>query len=160
MFKKYLALLATSATLASAKPLEERVTSIPGYPEFSNFEMYSGYVPIGKTSKQIHYMFLTSQGDPTNDPVVIWYNGGPGCSSMLAWAQEHGPFLQSNTNSTFSENSHSWNKFANMLYIEQPAGVGFSYCDHENHPEDCSHNDNSVAADNLQAILNWYEKYP
>jgi len=91
--------------------------------------MYSGYSSIAHTSKEIHYMFLTSQNDPVNDPVVIWFNGGPGCSSMLAWAQEHGPFLQADTSADFHENVHSWNKFANMLYIEQPAGVGYSYCD-------------------------------
>jgi len=160
MIKSNLSALACFLGLAAAKPQSERVTSIPGYPAFDNFEMYSGYAPIGETSKRIHYMFLTSQNDPKNDPVVIWFNGGPGCSSMLAFAQEHGPFLQSNTNQTFHENEHSWNKFSNMLYIEQPAGVGYSYCDFTNHPEDCSHSDNSIAKDNLAAILAWYEKYP
>jgi carboxypeptidase C (cathepsin A) len=124
------------------------------------FDMYSGYVPIDGTSKMIHYLFVTSQNDPVNDPLVIWFNGGPGCSSMLAFAQEHGPFLQSNINETFTENKYSWNKFANMLYIEQPAGVGYSYCDFNNHPEDCQHNDNTIAKDNLAAILNWFEKFP
>jgi hypothetical protein len=47
-----------------------------------------------------------------------------------------------------------------MLYIEQPAGVGYSYCDWKNQPDDCSHDDNSIARDNLEAILHWYEKYP
>lgn len=143
-----------------AAPAAEQVTSIPGYPAFTNFQMYSGYSPINGTSKEVHYMLLTSQNDPVNDPLVIWFNGGPGCSSMLAWAQEHGPFLQSNTDMTFAENPYSWNKFANMLYIEQPAGVGYSYCDVKNHPEDCKHDDNSIAKDNLRAILNWFEKYP
>jgi len=36
--------------------------------------------------KALHYMFVESQSDPTNDPVIIWYNGGPGCSSMLGFA--------------------------------------------------------------------------
>jgi carboxypeptidase C (cathepsin A) len=135
------------------------VTDIPGYPSFTNFEQYSGYIPLGDTSKRIHYMFLTSQNDPVNDPLLIWFNGGPGCSSMLAWAQENGPYLQSNDNETFIENEHAWNKFSNMLYIEQPAGVGYSYCDYENHPEDCSHDDNSIARDNLAVILAWYEKF-
>lgn len=47
-----------------------------------------------------------------------------------------------------------------MLYIEQPAGVGFSYCDHDNHPEDCKHSDNTMARDNLDALLEWYVKFP
>lgn len=160
IFSYIIGMVALSLGLANAAPMDEKVTSIPGYPAFTNFEQYSGYVTLGKTTKEIHYMFLTSQNDPANDPLVIWFNGGPGCSSMLAWAQEHGPFLQSNFNESFSENKHSWNKFANMLYIEQPAGVGYSYCDFNNNIKDCSHDDNSIARDNLAAILEWYEKYP
>jgi carboxypeptidase C (cathepsin A) len=47
-----------------------------------------------------------------------------------------------------------------MLYIEQPAGVGFSYCDDMNmtNPE-CSFNDDNVAEDNLKTILAWFERY-
>ena len=47
-----------------------------------------------------------------------------------------------------------------MLYIEQPAGVGFSTCDWANHPEDCTFNDDSAGKDNLEVILQWFEKYP
>lgn len=77
-------------------PVEEAVTSIPGYPAF-DFGMYSGYVALPRSTKQIHYLLVESQRDPANDPLVIWYSGGPGCSSMLAWAQEHGPFLMETT---------------------------------------------------------------
>ena len=129
MIAQTLAILACSMAHVSARAMEERVTSIPDYPPFTNYEMYSGYVGIKNTSKELHYMFLTSQNEPSTDPLIVWFNGGPGCSSILAWAQEHGPFLQSNINSSFIENPYSWNKFANMLYIEQPAGVGYSYCD-------------------------------
>jgi len=59
---------------------------------FDKWAMYSGYVPIANTTKTIHYLFLESQGDPTSDPLVVWFNGGPGCSSMLGFAQENGPW--------------------------------------------------------------------
>lgn len=48
-----------------------------------------------------------------------------------------------------------------MLYIEQPAGVGFSYCDNTRHTtEDCKHSDNTIGKDNMDVILGFYEKYP
>jgi hypothetical protein len=59
MFKKALTTLLL-AGFTKAAPQDERVKSIPGYQEFDNYEMYSGYVPIAKTSKKIHYAFLTS----------------------------------------------------------------------------------------------------
>lgn len=46
------------------------------------------------------------------------------------------------------------------MYIEQPAGVGYSYCDFTNHPQDCVFDDNEVARDNLEVILKWFDKYP
>lgn len=146
--------------IVAAAPYEEEVKSIPGYPQFDNFQMYSGYVPIEGTSKQIHYMFLTSQSDPENDPLILWFNGGPGCSSMLAWAQEHGPFLQSDYNLTFHKNDYAWNKEANVIYVEQPAGVGFSYCDNVNRPQDCKHGDNTIGQDMVDTLIGWYNKFP
>ena len=58
----------------------------------------------------------------------MWFNGGPGCSSMLGFSQEHGPYVMEDGGTTFHYNEYSWNKEVNMLYIESPAGVGFSYC--------------------------------
>lgn len=122
--------------------------------------MYSGYVDLDNTTKKIHYLLVESQNDPANDPLVVWFNGGPGCSSMLGWMQEHGPNSYPNGGNAWVKNEYSWNKEANVLYIEQPAGVGFSMCDWDNHPEDCTFDDNSMAKDNLEAILKWYQKYP
>jgi len=105
------------------------VDYLPEMGTFDKYEMYSGYLDVTDTTNKLHYAFVQSQNDPVNDPLVIWFNGGPGCSSMLGFAQEHGPFVIENGTTTFHENYWSWNKEANMLYIEAPAGVGYSYCD-------------------------------
>lgn len=77
------------------------------------------------------YMFVESQSDPAHDPVVLWLNGGPGCSSMFGFAQENGPYIMPDGSDEFETqvNPYSWNKIANVIYIESPAGVGFSYTD-------------------------------
>jgi len=77
---------------------------------------------------------------------------------MLAFLQEHGPYSLDDGEITFRENPYSWNKEANVLYIEQPAGVGYSTCNAT--ATDCSFNDTSDATDNLQIVLAWFEKYP
>ena len=41
----------------------------------------SGYMPV-TDSKRLFYYFVESENDPSDDPVVLWLNGGPGCSSL------------------------------------------------------------------------------
>jgi carboxypeptidase C (cathepsin A) len=72
------------AILTQAAPADERVDSLPQM-DFSGYAVYSGYVDVGTNSNSLHYVFVESQKSPTTDPVVIWFNGGPGCSSMLGF---------------------------------------------------------------------------
>ena len=104
---------------------DDLVTSLPGLSPNPPFAHYSGYLPVG--SKQMHYWFAESQGSPTTDPLVLWLNGGPGCSSMEGMLYENGPFQILEDGKTVQLNNYSWNKLANMLYLESPAGVGFSW---------------------------------
>jgi len=44
-----------------------------------------------------------------------------------------------------------------MIYIEQPAGVGYSIC---KDPTKCVFDDDNVAEYNLQSLLKWFDLYP
>jgi serine carboxypeptidase-like clade 2 len=132
---------------------------LPGWPKAANFSIYSGFLNVENTSKEIHYVFLESMTNGTDDPLVVWFNGGPGCSSMLGLLQETGPYVLEEGATQYTENPWSWNKETHILYIEQPAGVGYSTCDQEARPEDCAHTDMSSAEDNLKVLLAWFDRF-
>lgn len=70
---------------AFAKFAADKVDSLPGMGNFTTFGLYSGYINVNGTAKSLHYVLAESQTDPINNPLIIWFNGGPGCSSMLGF---------------------------------------------------------------------------
>jgi serine carboxypeptidase-like clade 2 len=82
---------AVLAAVGYALPIADKVESLYMMPDLS-FGLYSGYLGVDGSSKQLHYVTALSQNNWQTDPVIVWFSGGPGCSSMVAWLQEHGPY--------------------------------------------------------------------
>lgn len=150
-----LCLLAVFQLDSLAQYAPDEVTSLPGMTFKPNYRQWSGFLQAGP-GKFFHYWFVTSQRDPVKDPLVLWLNGGPGCSSLDGFLSENGPFHVSDDGATLYEDPFSWNKIANMLYLESPAGVGYSYSDDKNYTID----DDQVADDNYRALQSFFTKFP
>ena len=88
--------------------------------------IYSGYLTTNITGNELFYVYLPSQNSPETAPLMLWLNGGPGCSSLFGFLAEVGPVISENFSGKFKKNEYSWNINSNLLFIEQPAGVGFS----------------------------------
>ena len=131
------------------------VSDLPNY-NYHNL-MYSGYLTAG-AYKYFHYIFHLADSDPEHKPLVLWLNGGPGCSSLDGWAAEHGPQTIKTGSDEFTENIYSWNKVANMIYLESPGGVGFSYIDSTVESE-LAVDDEITARDNLNALIDFFNKF-
>ncbi|WPH00639.1 Hypothetical protein R9X50_00346900 [Acrodontium crateriforme] len=89
---------------------------------------YSGYLSVGN-NMNMFFWFFEARHNPKTAPLAMWLNGGPGCSSLIGLFQENGPchFRPGATEPIL--NRYSWNTYANMLYVDQPIGTGFSYGD-------------------------------
>ncbi|KAL3755107.1 hypothetical protein ACJRO7_002213 [Eucalyptus globulus] len=127
----YAALGVTLTRICSSSTLNttsdaDKIVSLPGQPEVS-FGQYAGYINVDeKQQRALFYYFAEAKADLASKPLVLWLNGGPGCSSTGVDAFcEHGPFKPSGD--VLLKNDYRWNNKANMLYLESPAGVDFSY---------------------------------
>ncbi|XP_038714373.1 serine carboxypeptidase-like 45 [Tripterygium wilfordii] len=135
----------------------DRILRLPGQP-WVGFQQYSGYVTVDeKKERALFYYFAEAEIDAASKPLVLWLNGGPGCSSLGVGAfSENGPFRPKGA--LLVSNQYSWNSEANMLYLETPIGVGFSYSSDTSSYEGV--NDKITAKDNLVFLQNWFLKFP
>jgi serine carboxypeptidase-like clade I len=164
--------LSTNAAVSS-----DEVKSLPGWDSALPSRIWSGHVSAGsdiqngKNYSFLHwYMFVESELPNAADaPVLLFSNGGPGASSAFGLFTEFGP-LQLSIESLDSDppklfyNPYAWTQLANILIINGPPPVGFSYCNPAGPTGDgysCgSWNDTRTAVQNVEFINNWYSLFP
>ncbi|KUL89509.1 hypothetical protein ZTR_04457 [Talaromyces verruculosus] len=116
-------------------------------------KQYSGYLDDNENDKHLFYWFFESRNDPKTDPVVLWLNGGPGCSSLTGLFFELGPSsIGKNIKPIY--NPYSWNSNASVIFLDQPVNVGFSYSGN-------SVSETSAAAKDVYALLTlFFKQFP
>ncbi|CAN4092757.1 unnamed protein product [Withania somnifera] len=137
----------------------DKIENLPGEQEGVDFKQYSGYVTVDPIAgRALFYYFVESPQDSASKPLVLWLNGGPGCSSLGGGAfGELGPF-RVRKDGTLQRNQFSWISKANIIFLESPAGVGFSYT---NTSSDYNFSgDRTTAHDSYTFLVNWLERFP
>ncbi|KAG1371068.1 serine carboxypeptidase II-3 [Cocos nucifera] len=139
----------------------DKIGKLPGQPEGIDFDQYGGYVTVdAEAGRALFYYFAEAvSADPSSKPLLLWLNGGPGCSSLGYGAMEElGPFRVMSDGKTLFRNPYAWNRVANVLFLESPAGVGFSY---SNTTSDYGKSgDGRTAEDAYAFLVNWMERFP
>eukprot|EP00929_Paragymnodinium_shiwhaense_P029485 TRINITY_DN1687_c0_g3_i1.p1 TRINITY_DN1687_c0_g3~~TRINITY_DN1687_c0_g3_i1.p1 ORF type:complete len:499 (+),score=125.32 TRINITY_DN1687_c0_g3_i1:52-1548(+) len=114
-------------------PRDEQAENEAGASGFSNptlcdssVKQTSGYIPVSASSKYFFWLFEAKTEDPSKAPLLVWLSGGPGCSSQLALFAENGPCKVDKSGESTTANPFSWHNAANVMWIDQPSGVGFS----------------------------------
>ncbi|KAK1631476.1 hypothetical protein QYE76_005791 [Lolium multiflorum] len=138
----------------------DKIVALPGQPPRVNFDQYSGYITVSEEhGRALFYYFVEAPYEASSKPLVLWLNGGPWCSSLGAGAfQELGPFRVNPDGKTLSRNRHAWNNLANVIFLESPAGVGFSYSNTSS--ENSVSGDTRTSVDAYIFLLHWLERFP
>lgn len=141
----------------TAAPADE-IADLPNYGCLTTLQL-AGYLPVTAEPKEntsrLFYWFVASQHNPSQDPIILWLNGGPGASSFYGFFAENGPY-QIDAAGMLQDRKISWVKKFNYLMIDNPAGVGFSYAD-PNHPVTT---ENQATDELYQALHYFFERYP
>lgn len=92
---------------------------------------------------------MESLDKPKTDPVLLYFNGGPGGPTIFLSFGIMGPYISKDDSSNFSAWEYSWNRRANLILVDNPAGVGYSYCERK---IDCIQNDYQFTKDALSFV--------
>ncbi|KXZ54046.1 hypothetical protein GPECTOR_5g155 [Gonium pectorale] len=118
-----------------------------------------GYLDVNpEKGSEMFYMYYEATEAPENEedtPIVLWLQGGPGCSSFFGMLYINGPYFV-NDDLTLRRNLGSWNRLYGMLFIEQPIGVGFSRKGRAAIPD----NELDVAWDLYRALQSFFRTNP
>ena len=119
----------------------DEIKSLPGWSGPLPSRMFSGHIDGGSDvqdgvayTMKMWYMYVECEcADPSTAPTLLWSNGGPGASSAYGLFTELGPFTLSDQSMktsppTLFRNPYSWSRLANVLILNGPAPVGYSYC--------------------------------
>ncbi|CAK4088123.1 unnamed protein product [Aphanomyces euteiches] len=149
--------LSLCVALAVATAHTHKITALPGYNDSKpiNFDQFAGYIRLPSNGQSMFYWLVEAETTPRSAPLVLWLNGGPGCSSLSGFFTELGPFVVQ-SDLTVKRNPYAWNRKANMIFLDSPAGVGFS------RPvlDDSEYNDDVTAARTYEFLVAFFAMYP
>ncbi|KAM0046998.1 putative carboxypeptidase D [Helianthus debilis subsp. tardiflorus] len=105
-----------SFTGVCSATVSDEVVKLPGQPPVS-FRQFAGYITVDEAKhRSLFYYFVEAESNSSSKPLVLWLNGGPGCSSVGEGAfVEHGPFKPSGR--VLVKNGYSWNKGTQNIWI-------------------------------------------
>ncbi|KAJ9613010.1 Cell death protease [Cladophialophora chaetospira] len=132
------------------------VHSLPGAPDGPLLKMHAGHIEINPEHNG-HLFFWHYQNRHIADRprTVIWLNGGPGCSSMDGALMELGPYRVKD-GGKLEYNEGSWDEFANVLFVDQPVGTGFSYVNTDSYVHELE----EMANQFLVFMDKWFDLFP
>ncbi|CAI7793423.1 unnamed protein product [Closterium sp. NIES-53] len=154
-----LSLVLPYAPRAAAQGRPDAVAKLPGQPASApKFNQSAGYLTVDGR-KAYFYWLVEAIGQPDSKPLLLWLNGGPGCSSVgCGLFEEVGPWrVASKAGAALLYNKYAWNRLVNIVFLESPVGVGYSY---STDSADYTTDDEQTAKDNHAFLVGFVARHP
>ena len=114
-------------SIVRGQKADDEIKSLPGQSfQTLSSRWYSGHFNVSKT-RHLHYLYMESLDKPATDPVLVYFNGGPGGGTISLSFMGMGPYASLDGLSKLSPWYFSWNRRANILLIDNAPGAGYSY---------------------------------
>lgn len=126
-------------------------------PEIENVTSYSGFFTVNENKtcgSNLFFWFFPAEKNWIESPVLLWLQGGPGSTSMFGLFGLVGPF--NSLPEGLTKRNTSWTKFANLLFIDNPVGAGFSFTTNNCYPRSIP----EVAEQLFSALIQFFKLFP
>ncbi|KIM29383.1 hypothetical protein M408DRAFT_112444 [Serendipita vermifera MAFF 305830] len=111
--------------------------------------------PNLEIQSHLYFVLIKARRASDRERTIWWFNGGPGCSSFDGLMMEVGPWRM-NENGELREIEGGWEEYANIVYIDQPVGTGFSYGSTDKYIKELK----DVPKQVLEFMRNFYAIFP
>ncbi|KAG0150571.1 hypothetical protein CROQUDRAFT_72854 [Cronartium quercuum f. sp. fusiforme G11] len=157
----------TNSTYVTPSAADFYIPSLPGQPSTSTLVLYGGHLPFwpldisnppAEEDESYGFFFLNRARHIANKPILmVWLNGGPGCSSFDGSLMEIGPLrMVLKGDGKLREAEGAWNEYVNILFIDQPTGTGYSTGTESTWPHELSMSSDQL----LNFLLRFYAVFP
>ncbi|KAF2461495.1 pheromone-processing carboxypeptidase kex1 [Lineolata rhizophorae] len=131
------------------------VSSLPGAPDGPLLKMHAGHIEVTpEHNGHLFFWHFQNRHIAQKQRTVIWLNGGPGCSSMDGAMMEIGPYRVVGDNLFYNEGS--WDEFANVLFVDNPVGTGFSFVNTDSYVHELP----EMADQFITFLEKWFDLFP
>ncbi|KAF2100670.1 pheromone-processing carboxypeptidase KEX1 [Rhizodiscina lignyota] len=156
LFSLFCVLAWLPETMAQKAAGDYYVHSLPGQPEGPLLKMHAGHIEVTPEHHgNLFFWHFQNRHLADRSRTVIWLNGGPGCSSEDGALMEIGPY-RVRKGGKLEYNDGSWDEFANVLFVDNPVGTGFSYVDTDSYV----HELNEMADQFMAFLEKWFKLFP
>ncbi|KAG5648753.1 Cell death protease [Asterophora parasitica] len=167
-------LLVVSYTLPHVRAAPQDVPSaasfyVPSIPDIHQdpnnpLKIYAGHLSADPNitraqstdvTSHLYFVMIKNRRIADKRRLMFWFNGGPGCSSFDGLMMEVGPW-RTDGKGGFNVQEGGWEEYTTMVYVDQPAGTGFSYTSTDRYVRTLE----TASVQFLEFLRNFYEVFP